>query len=232
MIGWLLELMGFPDDAGGVLISGASMANFVGVLVARQRALGTSVRRKGLGGARLVGYASSAAHGCLPRAFEMAGLGSEALRLIAVGPDHRIDLAALRAAIAEDHAAGLKPFLLVGNAGTVDVGAIDDLAALAEIARAEDLHFHIDGAFGALAVLAPELKPLLAGLDRADSLAFDLHKWAQVPYDAGVILVRDGALQRATFASDAAYLQRDWRGLAGGHPITRRVLQVHHTTRH
>jgi glutamate/tyrosine decarboxylase-like PLP-dependent enzyme len=216
VIGWLRQLVGFPEGAGGLLLTGASMANFVGVLVARQRALGAEVRRKGLGDAPLVGYASTATHGCVTRAFEMAGLGSEALRRVGVGPDHRIDIAALRAAIAADRRAGLAPFLLVGNAGTVDVGAIDDLAALAAIARTEGLHFHIDGAFGALGVLAPRLKPLLAGLEQADSLAFDLHKWAQVPYDAGVILVRDGALQRATFGGEAAYLQRDRRGLAGG----------------
>jgi aromatic-L-amino-acid decarboxylase len=216
VIGWLRQLVGFPEGAGGLLLTGASMANFVGVLVARQRALGAEVRRKGLGDAPLVGYASTATHGCVTRAFEMAGLGSEALRRVGVGPDHRIDIAALGAAIAADRRAGLAPFLLVGNAGTVDVGAIDDLAALAAIARTEGLHFHIDGAFGALGVLAPRLKPLLAGLEQADSLAFDLHKWAQVPYDAGVILVRDGALQRATFGGEAAYLQRDRRGLAGG----------------
>ncbi|HXQ12120.1 MAG TPA: pyridoxal-dependent decarboxylase [Caulobacteraceae bacterium] len=216
VIGWLRELVGFPDNAGGILLTGASMANFVGVLAARQRALGAEVRRKGLAGARLAGYASTATHACVTRAFEMAGLGTEALRLVGVGPDHRIDTAALRAAIAADRRAGLTPFLLVGNAGTVDVGAIDDLAALAAIARAEGLHFHIDGAFGALCVLTPALKPLVAGLEQADSLAFDLHKWAQVPYDAGVILVRDAALQRATFAGEAAYLQRDRRGLAGG----------------
>ncbi len=192
VIGWLRQLVGFPEGAGGLLLTGASMANFVGVLVARQRALGAEVRRTGLNDARLTGYASAATHACVTRAFEMAGLGSEALRLVRRGPDHRIDVAGLRAAIAADRRAGLTPFLLVGNAGTVDVGAIDDLAALAAIARAEGLHFHVDGAFGALCVLAPGLKPLLAGLDEADSLAFDLHKWAQVPYDAGVILVRDG----------------------------------------
>jgi len=216
VIGWLRELVGFPDHAGGLLVTGASMANFVGVLAARQRALGPEVRREGLAGARLTGYASTATHGCVTRAFEMAGLGSAALRLVGAGPDHRIGVAALRAAIEADRRGGFTPFLLVGNAGTVDIGAIDDLVSLAAIARAESLHFHVDGAFGALGVLAPELKPLLAGLEQADSLAFDLHKWAQVPYDAGVILVRDGALQRATFAGEAAYLQRDRRGLAGG----------------
>ena len=106
--------------------------------------------------------------------------------------------------------------MLIGTAGTVDVGAIDDLPALARIAEAERLHFHIDGAFGALAVLAPELAPLLTGIERADSLAFDWHKWGQVPYDSGFLLVRDGELMRQTFAADAAYLRRAERGLAGG----------------
>jgi glutamate/tyrosine decarboxylase-like PLP-dependent enzyme len=210
------QLVGFPEDASGLLVTGASAANFIGVLVARQRALGAAGRRRGAAGARLTAYASTAAHGCVPRAMEMAGLGSDALRQIAVTADHRIDLEALRDVIAEDRRAGARPFLLIGNAGTVDVGAIDDLAALADIAAAEALHFHIDGAFGALAVLAPELKPLLNGLDRADSLAFDFHKWGHVPYDAGCILVRDETLHRETFAADAAYLQRDGRGLAGG----------------
>ncbi len=122
----------------------------------------------------------------------------------------------MRQAIGSDRAHGLEPFLLIGTAGTVDVGAIDDLAALAEIAAAERLHYHIDGAFGALAMLAPELAPRLAGIERADSVAFDWHKWAQVPYDSGFLLVRDGVLQRQTFAADAAYLRRAERGLAGG----------------
>jgi glutamate/tyrosine decarboxylase-like PLP-dependent enzyme len=208
--------VGFPEGASGLLVTGASMANFIGVLVARQRALGAAGRREGANGARLTAYVSTAAHGCVPRAMEIAGLGSESLRKIAVTADHRIDVEALRRAIARDRDDGARPFLLIGNAGTVDVGAIDNLTALADIAAAEGLHLHIDGAFGALAVLAPELKPLLNGLDRADSLAFDFHKWGQVPYDAGCILVRDETLHRETFAADAAYLQRDRRGLAGG----------------
>jgi glutamate/tyrosine decarboxylase-like PLP-dependent enzyme len=147
---------------------------------------------------------------------EMAGVGRDQLRLIPVDADHRIRIAALRQAIASDRERGLTPFLLIGTAGTVDVGAIDDLTALAAVAKAEQLHYHIDGAFGALAMLAPDLAPLLSGIERADSLAFDWHKWGQVPYDAGFLLVRDGALQRQTFAADAAYLRRAERGLAGG----------------
>jgi glutamate/tyrosine decarboxylase-like PLP-dependent enzyme len=129
-----------------------------------------------------------------------------------------VDLAALDAAIAEDRAAGLTPFLVVGSAGTVDTGAVDPLAALATVAAREGAWFHVDGAFGALAMLSPELAPLLAGIERADSIAFDFHKWGQVPYDAGCIVVRDGRLHQQTFASPAAYLRREARGLAGGAP--------------
>ena len=107
---------------------------------------------------------------------------------------------------------------MVGTAGTVDTGSIDNLDALAGICRRERLWFHVDGAFGALAILAPDLAPRLKGIERADSLAFDFHKWGQVPYDAGFILVRDGALHRKAFAASAAYLRKELRGLAAGAP--------------
>jgi aromatic-L-amino-acid decarboxylase len=215
---WLRQLVGFPAAASGLFVTGTSMANFVALLVARRAALGTAVRRAGLAaaGRKLVAYASTAAHSCIPRALDYAGLGSDALRLIPVDGDHRIDLAALRQAIASDRAAGATPFLLIGTAGTVDIGAIDDLAGLADLAAAERLWFHVDGAFGALGLMAPEIAPRLAGIERADSLALDFHKWAQVPYDAGFVLVRDGALHRDTFATTAEYLRREARGLAGG----------------
>ena len=218
MIAWTRDLFGFPDTAGGLFVTGTSQANFMGVLVARTWALGPPVRDRGLTaiGRRLTAYTSAAAHGCIARAMEMAGLGRAQLRLIPVDAEHRMQIVALRQAIARDRANGLEPFLLIATAGTVDVGAIDDLAALAAAAETERLHFHVDGAFGALAILAPGLAPLLSGIERADSLAFDWHKWGQVPYDAGFLLVRDGALQRQTFAADAAYLRRAERGLAGG----------------
>jgi glutamate/tyrosine decarboxylase-like PLP-dependent enzyme len=130
----------------------------------------------------------------------------------------RMDLDVLARTVAQDRQAGLRPFLVVGTAGTVDIGAIDPLPALAEFARAEGLWFHVDGAYGALAAFAPGLAPRLAGIERADSIAMDFHKWGQVPYDAGYLLVRDGELQQRTFASPAAYLGREARGLAGGTP--------------
>jgi glutamate/tyrosine decarboxylase-like PLP-dependent enzyme len=147
---------------------------------------------------------------------EMAGLGRAALRLIATDALHRIDVAALREQIAADRADGLKPFLIVGTAGTVDAGGIDDLAGLADIAAAEGCWLHVDGAYGALGVLTPAVAPRLAGIERADSIAFDFHKWGHAPYDAGYILVRDVALQRDAFATDVHYLRREARGLAGG----------------
>jgi len=218
VLAWVQQMFGFPGTASGLFVTGASQANFVAVLIARTRALGAEVRGEGLASRelRLTAYASAAVHGCVPRALDMAGLGADALRRIEVDADHRMDLDALRAAIAEDRKAGFTPFLIVGTAGTVDVGAIDDLNGLADIAAAEKITFHVDGALGGLAVLSPQLAPRVAGIERCDSLAFDFHKWGHVPYDAGYILVRDAALHRATFASPAAYLARADRGLAAG----------------
>jgi aromatic-L-amino-acid/L-tryptophan decarboxylase len=215
---WLSELFGFPETASGLFVTGTSMANLLGVLIARTRELGCDVRRKGLaaGGKRLVAYASAAAHGCIAQAMDLSGLGTAALHVIPTDDGHRIDLAALKRAIAEDRDAGLTPFMLIGTAGSVDTGSIDDLAALAGIARREALWFHVDGAIGALAIMAPDIAPRLAGIQQADSIALDFHKWGQVPYDAGFILVRDGGLHRDTFASPAAYLRRETRGLAAG----------------
>jgi glutamate/tyrosine decarboxylase-like PLP-dependent enzyme len=220
IVRWMRDLFGFPDTATGLFVTGTSMANLLGVLVARTAALGIDVRNTGLAASseRLTAYASSAAHGCVAQAMDLCGLGRAALRIIPADERHRIDLAALDAAIAADRRAGCKPFLVVGTAGTVDIGAIDDLTMLAAIARRENLWFHVDGAFGALAMLAPDLAPRLAGIERADSIALDFHKWGQVPYDSGFILVRDGALHRATFASQASYLRRESRGLAAGSP--------------
>lgn len=220
VVRWMRELFGFPDTASGIFVTGTSMANFMAVLVARTATLGAGVRNAGLSetGSDLVAYTSVAAHGCIGRAMDMAGLGTAALRQIAVDDRHRIDLAALERAIAADRAAGMRPFMIIGSAGTVDIGAIDELAALADIAARESLWLHVDGAYGALGMLAPDIAPLLAGIERADSVAFDFHKWGQVPYDAGFLLVRDGSCHEQAFAAPAAYLRREARGLAGGSP--------------
>lgn len=218
MLQWVRELFGFPDTASGLFVTGTSMGNLIGVLVARTAALGTSVRQSGMAasGRKLTAYTSTAAHGCVAQAMDLAGLGTDALRLIPVNDQHEMDLGALRAAVANDRRRGFTPFLIAGTAGTVDTAAIDDLDGIAAIARRERVWFHVDGAYGALAMLAPELQSRLRGIERADSLAFDFHKWGQVPYDAGFVLVRDGDLHRRTFASPAAYLRRETRGLAAG----------------
>ena len=215
---WAAEAFGFPAESSGVFVTGTSQANFMGLLVARDAALGHGVRDAGLRGspAQLCAYASTEAHACVRQAMELAGVGGEFLRLAETDPAGALRPNALRNAIAADRAAGLAPFLIVATAGGVNFGAFDDLGALADIAAAEGLWLHVDGAFGALAALSPTLRPLVRGLERAQSVAFDFHKWAHVPYDAGFLLVRDPAMHRGTFASSAAYLSRAPRGLAAG----------------
>jgi aromatic-L-amino-acid/L-tryptophan decarboxylase len=218
IVEWTREMFGFPNGASGIFVTGTSMANLMAVLVARTSALGASVRQRGIGdaGASLTAYTSTVAHGCIAKAMEIAGFGSDALRCVEADRLHRIDVEALRARIALDRDAGLKPFLVVGSAGTVDIGAIDDLRALSALCREERLWFHVDGAYGALGILSPALAPRLAGIESADSIALDFHKWGQVPYDAGFLMVRDGARHRDTFSAPAAYLRRETRGLAAG----------------
>ncbi|HZL39202.1 MAG TPA: pyridoxal-dependent decarboxylase [Pseudolabrys sp.] len=215
---WLRQLFEFPESASGLFVTGTSMANLLGVLIARTRALGVDVRRKGVGSSekRLVAYTSAAAHGCIAQAMDLSGLGIEALHVIPTNGFGQIDIGALNLAIVQDRITGLTPFLLVGTAGTVDTGAVDDLAMLVSVARREKIWFHVDGAIGALAIMAPDIVPRLIGIQQADSIALDFHKWGQVPYDAGFILVRNGAQHRDTFASPAAYLRRETRGLAAG----------------
>nr|WP_206245594.1 pyridoxal-dependent decarboxylase [Novosphingobium terrae] len=217
IVAWMREGFCYPDSADGLFLTGTSQANFVATILARTRCCGASVRGGGIAEApRLIAYASREVHGCVPRAMDMAGLGTDALRLIPVNALGQMEVEALRCQIAQDKAAGLTPFMVVGTAGTVNTGAVDDLTALAAIAHSEGLHFHVDGALAALAIFSERLAPLLAGIEQSDSIAFDFHKWGSVPYDAGFLLVRDGAWQRAAFASQAAYLTRAPSGLAGG----------------
>ncbi len=211
----MAQKFGFPETASGLFVTGASQANFHGVVIARRAALGAQVRTQGIH-APLRAYASQEAHACVEQAMDLAGLGTDALRKIPTDAEGRIRLDVLRQAIEADRAAGDKPFLLIASAGTVNFGAFDPLNELADIAAQEKLWLHVDGAFGALTIFSEKLKPKLAGIHRADSIAFDFHKWAHVPYDAGFILVRDIAAQRAAFASPAAYLSRTETGLAKG----------------
>ena len=163
---WVRDLFNFPETASGLFVTGTSMANFIAVLVARKVALGTVVRNMGVNQSqqRLVAYTSAGAHGCIAQAMDLAGLGINALRIIPLNAEFAMDVGALLLAIEDDKAQGNEPFMLIGTAGSVDVGAIDDLPALADIARAHKLWFHVDGAYGALAMLSPDLRPRLQGL--------------------------------------------------------------------
>ena len=218
VIDWCKEMLGFPAAASGLLVSGGSMANLVGMTVARNSRAGYDLRSEGVdpGRRRLVAYASREVHSSVPKAMELLGLGRKALRELPVLADDTIDLAALGSAIAADRAAGHEPFLVVGCAGTVSTGALDPLDGLADLCAAEGLWFHVDGAFGALAALAPELRPRLKGMERADSLAFDLHKWMSLPYEIGCALVKDPDLHRRAFSLTPDYLEHTPRGIGGG----------------
>ncbi|CAF3562018.1 unnamed protein product [Rotaria socialis] len=209
VLNWCRQIFNFPDTSSALIVTGTSMATIVALTVARNHAVGNNrdVRLNGIiGGPRLVGYASSETHFCVSKAFELLGLGRSALRLIPTDPNYCINLDQLEKAISEDLKLGNVPFCVIGNAGTVNTGSIDDLIALKEFAMKYKLWFHVDGAFGALAILDSEMKPRLNGIEHADSLAFDFHKWLHVPFDAGCLLIRNRILQLETFSSNHSYL--------------------------
>jgi glutamate/tyrosine decarboxylase-like PLP-dependent enzyme len=218
VLDWCKELLGFPPDAGGILVSGGSMANLLALAVARSKEADFDVRADGLRAAPkpLTLYGSAEMHSSVQRAVEVLGLGSHSLRVIPVLEDDTIDLTALHARITQDMADGCRPICLVANAGTTNTGAIDPLNGLADVAEEYGMWLHVDGAFGALAAFSPELRPLVHGLERADSIAFDLHKWGYQPFEVGAVLVRDREMHRDTFTLTPEYLRHGLRGTAGG----------------
>lgn len=218
LLDWFKSLFGFPADASGLLVSGGSMANLVGLAVARTSKAPYDVRAKGIdtGQKRLMYYASTETHSSVKKAVELIGLGTESLRMIPVNTDFTIDIAALRDAIADDRANGRLPACIIGNAGTVNTGATDRLTDLADIAEKEDIWLHVDGAFGACARLSPDSAGLVEGMERAHSLAFDLHKWLYVQYDCGCVLIRGDEPHKETFSVIPSYLRGFNRGLASG----------------
>ncbi|MFN2431285.1 MAG: aspartate aminotransferase family protein, partial [Gemmatimonadota bacterium] len=191
VIRWLVDLYGFPPAASGTFTSGGTEANLTAAACARHRADPT-IRELGARGAPLVGYVSREGHFSLDRSFDLLGLGRSSLRAIDSDESCRIRVAELRERIAADRAAGLRPFFLVGILGTTSTGAVDPLPELARVAREERLWFHVDAAYGGPAALSPQLAPLCAGVELADSVTVDPHKWLFVPFSAGAIVVREG----------------------------------------
>jgi aromatic-L-amino-acid/L-tryptophan decarboxylase len=204
-IRWLAEMLKYPTDCGGLFVSGGNMANIVGFLAGRAAKGGAEIRSKGVDGKRLRAYCSAETHTWIQKAADIAGLGTESVRWIGVDEQFRMDVGALRARIGEDIAAGEKPFLVVGNAGTVSTGAVDDLKKIGEVCRELDLWFHVDGAYGAMAAVTPDAADLFEGLEQGDSLAVDPHKWLYAPIEAGCTLVRDISKLRDAFSYHPAY---------------------------
>ena len=217
VIDWARRTMGLPDSASGVFVTGTSQATVLSFQAARVRAL-SDLRRRGQAGHRLTAYAAAGVHNATSKALELLGIGSENLRSVPL-KEGRMDVNALRRMVQEDRMAGALPFLLVGTAGSVDLGLFDDLNALADTAVEEKLWLHVDGAFGAWTRIAQEpYRSLSNGIGRADSIALDFHKWFYVAYDCGLCLMRREEEHRAAFAARPAYLEGASRGLAGGEP--------------
>ena len=220
VIQWITAMMGFPESASGLLTSGASMANFTALTVARNVNGGYDVRREGVAASpgQFRVYASSEIHSCNQKAIETLGLGTAGLCRVAVNPDYTLNMAALEEQVARDRASGMVPICVIATAGTINTGAIDDMNAIADFCAEEGLWFHVDGAIGAVAVLAENVRQQLSGMDRADSIALDLHKWMHIPFEAGCVIMRNAPAHRDSFALVPEYLQRDEkpRGLASG----------------
>lgn len=217
VIDWCKSMLGFPKGASGILLSGGSMANITGLMVARNN-FDPRMCKEGIQvtGKPMVFYASEATHSCQQRAAEVMGLGSDSMRKVPVDESYKMRTEVLKDMIEADLLAGKAPFAVVANAGTVNTGAIDPLDEIEKICREYNLWFHVDGAFGALAKLIPEYEQQLKAIERADSLAFDLHKWMYLPYEIGCLLVKDKSRHRASFALQPDYLSSHERGLAAG----------------
>ncbi|MCZ8134580.1 MAG: aminotransferase class V-fold PLP-dependent enzyme, partial [Algoriphagus sp.] len=218
VVNWCKQLMNFPPEASGILVSGGSMANITALTVARNSFREEKIRQRGLkaASAQLVLYCSVETHSCIQKAAEIIGLGTDAVRKIGVNERFEMNIEELEAQIQADLSKGFLPFCIVGTSGTVNTGAIDPMEELLTISRKYGLWFHVDGAYGALAKLDPNYSDRLKAIEEADSLAFDLHKWLYVPYEVGCTLIRDSKKHREAFAITPNYLLQESRGLSGG----------------
>jgi aromatic-L-amino-acid decarboxylase len=210
-INWFKQIVGFPAESMGLLVSGGSIAALTGLAVARQAQCGFDIRTKGVQGtsARLRFYRTDEGHGCHQKALELMGIGSENLRSVGHDRALRMIVSALDSAIREDRENGNVPIAVIASAGTVNTGAIDPLEEIAEVCAQHNVWLHVDGAYGVPAILTAQYAKQLSALSRADSIALDPHKWLYVPVEAGVVLVRDARHMRATFSLVPPYLQTD-----------------------
>ncbi len=210
VVRWLGSLIGYDDDARGLLTSGGSMANMTALLIAQRVKTGRVAARKGLWGseAPMTVYASEQVHMSIPKAADILGFGREQVRLISCDNQFRMNVTLLRERVAADLQSGLKPFCVVASAGTTNTGAVDPLSAIADVAKEFALWFHVDGAYGAPAALDETKRRLFVGLERADSISLDPHKWLYAPLDCGCLLFRDEAQARVAFGDeDADYIK-------------------------
>lgn len=209
VVQWIGKMIGFAEKAGGILVSGGSAANFSGLTVARNIFFEkAAIREKGMFGQKpFIVYASDEVHNSVDKSIQILGIGSAHLKKIATDAQFKIDIKQLKEQIEKDKAAGLTPFCVIGNAGTVNTGAIDDLDGLADVAKAHNMWFHIDGAYGGLIASIKEKKTLYKGLERADSVALDFHKWLYQPFEVGAVLVKDWQRLKRTYFANASYLE-------------------------
>jgi len=214
--GWIRDMMGFPETASGTLVTGGSMANIIGLMAARNAMAGVDLRQYGVDAMPqpLQFYASDQVHSCHFKAMNLLGLGKGSLCKVPSDDQFCLDIDALKERIRFDRDQGIKPACVIATAGTTNTGSIDDLSAIADLCAAEGLWMHVDGCIGALISIAPDNRHLVAGIERADSLALDLHKGLHASFDVGCALVRDRQQHRLTFAEDAEYLQKTSRGIA------------------
>jgi len=218
VLNWMKQVVGMPDNASGLLVSGGSMANLVGLTIARNTLADFNIRKHGIQPTdkKLTVYASTEVHSSNQKAVELLGLGSDCLRKIQVNDDYTINLEKLIKTVEQDIQSGFKPICIIATSGTVNTGAIDDLHGIADLCEKHGIWFHVDGAIGAIAMISDVVRPLLSGIERADSLSIDLHKWMHVPFEASCVLVREQKAHHDSFALTPEYLAKATRGLASG----------------